>query len=151
MQWLQCTLQWYETTSILRWSCSFYWILILLGFFTTDLNGVKILHLQLSIPEGIQFIPVQTGHLSELGISVSPHQTVFKTLYSLNAMRTRLFSNCISAWWVKCFNDFILLLSHSVHNKSERMPEQYLFWFTKAIHLTAGEMPIWGIWNKTYL
>lgn len=75
--------------------------------------------------------------VTESGISVSAHQTIFKILYSLNTMRTRLFSNCISAWWVKCFNDFILLLSHSVHNKSEPMPEQHLFWFTKSRSLNS--------------
>jgi len=107
-------------------------------FCISDQNGAKIFTLVIIHTWGntIYFCSNWLS-ITESGISVSHPQTIFKTLYSLNVIRTKLFSNCISAWWVKCFNDSLLLLSHSVHNKSESMPEQYLFWFTNSHSLNS--------------
>lgn len=107
----------------------FYW------FCTTDLNGLKILLLQVSI----QFVPFQMSIYHKITYLCVFFPNYFKALHSLNAMRMRVFSNYISAWWLKCFNDFILFLSLlSVYTKkSESMPEQYLFCFTKSHSLNS--------------
>lgn len=132
MQCLQCTLQLliktdfmtaYEPTRILRWSCPFYWIWILLVLYHWPKRGEHFTLLIIHTWENTIYSYSNWVSIRESEISVSPSQTIIKALHSLNATWTRLFSDCISAWWVKWFNDFILLLSHSLHNKSESMPE----------------------------